>query len=344
MRRSVLNLAYRWFCNLDLEDGVPDDSTFSKNRHGRFRVSGLLRQVFERVVGLCLSNGLIKAEGFAVDASVIEADASRYHSVAPDEIDWSKVEKPSRAVQEYLDALDEAEELEPRAQATEGDLTSDPASAWTAKANKRVQFGYGINYLIDNAHAIIVDVEATPARAYDEVALSKVMIERAKQRFDLKPKLLAADAAYGTGKFLGWLIDKGIAPHVVVRDQSMRKDGIFSRADFTYDEEKNTYICPAGKTLKTTEKAPKDDTYRYIASTHDCRSCRLKAKCCPNTPHRKIPRDVNETARDIARVSSVQLTSYGHGTSARKSKCVLHTSRPITASSACDSRIVRCPR
>lgn len=296
-----LNLAYRWFCNLDLEDGVPDHSTFSKNRHGRFRESGLLRQVFERVVGLCLSNGLIKSEGFAVDASVIEADASRYHGVAPDEIDWSKVEKPSRAVQEYLDALGEAEELEPERKPPKVISPSDPASAWTAKANKRVQFGYGINYLIDNAHAIIVDVEATPARTYDEVASTKVMIERAKQRFDLKPKLLAADAAYGTGKFLGWLIDKGIAPHVIVRDQSIRKDGTFSRADFPYDKDKNIYTCPAGKTLKTTERVPTDDTYRYLASTHDCRPCPLKAKCCPNTPHRKIPRDVNEAARDIAR-------------------------------------------
>ena len=296
-----LNLAYRWFCSLDLEDGVPDHSTFSKNRHGRFRESGLLRQVFERVVGLCLSNGLIRAEGFAVDASVIEADASRYNGVAPDEIDRSKVEKPSRAVQEYLDALDQAEELEPERKPPKVISPSDPASAWTAKANKRVQFGYGINYLIDNAHAIIVDVEATPARTYDEVASTKVMIERTRQRFDLKPKLLAADAAYGTGKFLGWLIDKGIAPHVVVRDQSIRKDGTFSRADFTYDKEKNIYTCPAGKTLKTTERVPTDDTYRYLASTHDCRSCPLKAKCCPNTPHRKIPRDVNEAARDIAR-------------------------------------------
>lgn len=312
-----LNLAYRWFCNLHLEDGVPDHSTFSKNRHGRFRESGLLRQVFEHVVGLCLSKGLIKAEGFAVDASVIEADASRYHGVAPDEIDWSKVEKPSRAVQEYLDALDEAEELEAERKPPKVISPSDPASAWTAKANKRVQFGYGINYLIDNAHAIIVDVEATPARTYDEVASTKVMIERTRQRFDLKPKLLAADAAYGTGKFLGWLIDKGIVPHVVVRDQSIRKDGTFNRADFTYDKGKNIYTCPAGKTLKTTQRVPTDDTYRYLASTHDCRSCPLKAKCCPNTPQRKIPRDINEAARDIAR-SLVGTTDFVRSWDERK--------------------------
>ena len=84
-----LHLAYRWFCRLDLDDQVPDHSTFSVNRHGRFRDSDILRHVFEAVVRACMAAGLIEGEGFAVDASVIEADASRYHGKAPDEIDWS---------------------------------------------------------------------------------------------------------------------------------------------------------------------------------------------------------------------------------------------------------------
>jgi Transposase DDE domain len=92
---------------------------------------------------------------------------------------------------------------------------SDPCSAWTAKANKRVQFGYGLNYLIDTQNAVIVDVEATPARTYDEVAATKTMIDRTEKRFALRPKRLAADTAYGTGKFLGWLVnDKRITPHI----------------------------------------------------------------------------------------------------------------------------------
>jgi transposase len=296
-----LNLAYRWFCRLDLDDEVPNHSTFSKNRHGRFRDSDLLRRVFERVVSLSIENGLVTGEGFAVDASVMEADASRYHGLAPDEIDWSGFAKPSRAVREYLDALEEARDLEPGRKAPKVVSPSDPASAWTAKANKRVQFGYGLNYLIDTEHAIIVDVEATPARTYDEVASTKVMIERTERDFNLKPNWLAADSAYGTGKFLAWLIDKDIAPHVSVRDLSTRKDGTFSRADFRYDKQKDIYVCPASKTLKSTGRLHADNTYRYIASTRDCRACLLKTKCCPKTPLRRIPRDVNEVARDVAR-------------------------------------------
>src|SRR6266852_5344680 len=154
-----LHLGYRWFCRLDLDDKVPDHSTFSVNRHGRFRDSDIFRQVFEAVVRACMDAGLVKGEGFAVDASVMEANASRYHGKTPDEIAWAEPErKPPKLIS-----------------------PSDPCSAWTAKANKRVQFGYGLNYLIDIANAIIVDVEPTPARTYDEVESTKTMLDRTEQ-------------------------------------------------------------------------------------------------------------------------------------------------------------------
>jgi transposase len=97
-----LHLAYRWFCRLDLDDKIPDHSTFSVNRHGRFRESDIFRQIFEAVVRECMDADLVKGEGFAVDASVIEGNASRYHGKAPDEIDWSVPERQTRAVVEFL--------------------------------------------------------------------------------------------------------------------------------------------------------------------------------------------------------------------------------------------------
>jgi hypothetical protein len=177
----------------------------------------------------------------------------------------------------------------------------DPCSAWTAKANKRVQFGYGLNYLIDIENAVIVDVEATPARTYDEVAATKMMIKRADKRMGLKPKYLAADTAYGTGKFLNWLIGAGIMPYIPVWDMSQREDGTFSRADFTFDKEHNVYVCPAGKLLTTTGKVHDGRTILYRASTRDCGSCPIKPQCTPNMTFRKIPRDLHEDARDQAR-------------------------------------------
>src|SRR4030095_8957366 len=179
-----------------------------------------LRMVFERVVGICLAAGLIKGDGFAIDASVIEADASRYHGVEPEKIKWSSVERPTRAVREYLGALDRAEGPEAGRKAPKGISPSDPASAWTAKANKRVQFGYGLNYLIDNEHAIIVDVEPTPARTFDEVRSTATMLDRTKARFGIKPKRLAADTAYGTGKVPRWVGDHTTATHTPVFENS----------------------------------------------------------------------------------------------------------------------------
>jgi transposase len=303
-----LHLAYRWFCRLDLEDKVPDHSTFSVNRHGRFRESDIFRHLFEAVVRACMDAGLVKGEGFAVDASVIEADASRYHGKAPDEIDWTEPKRQTRAVEEFLSGL---EDDDPNADRKIPKVISptDPCSAWTAKANKRVQFGYGLNYMIDIENAVIVDVEATPARTYDEVAATKTMIERTEECFGLKPDRLAADTAYGTGKFLGWLVGVGITPHIPVWQRPDSQDGTLSRFAFVYDAASNTVTCPGGKRLQQYRRnfkqersgVTKANTRIYRASRADCRSCPLKSKCCPNASARKIVRDVNEAARDYAR-------------------------------------------
>ncbi|MGA8423116.1 MAG: IS1182 family transposase [Pseudolabrys sp.] len=296
-----LHLAYRWFCRLDLDDKVPHHSTFSENRLHRFRESDVFRHIFERVVVACMAAGLVKGEGFAVDASVMEANASRYHGKAPDEIAWAEPERQTRAVKEYLAALQADAEANPDRKPPKVISPSDPCSAWTAKANKRVQFGYGLNYLIDIENTVIVDVEATPARTYDEVAATKTMIERTDKRLGLKPKRLAADTAYGTGKFLGWLIGAGITPHIPVWDKSTREDGTLSRSDFRWDKRRGVYIRPNNKVLHTSGTVHKGRTLLYRASKLDCDVCALKARCCPKQLARKIPRDVHEEARDVAR-------------------------------------------
>src|ERR1700756_1350985 len=99
-----LHLAYRWFCRLDLNNPVPPHPTFSENHLKRLRESDILRHIFERVVISAMEMGLVKGEGFAVDASVMEANASRYHGKAPHELDWKQQRK--RAVAEYLAALE----------------------------------------------------------------------------------------------------------------------------------------------------------------------------------------------------------------------------------------------
>jgi hypothetical protein len=180
---------------------------------------------------------------------------------------------------------------------------SDPAAQWTGAMRGPAFFAYADNYLIDVKFGIIVDVEASRAIRQAEVEAAKTMIERTEERFDLKPERLAADTAYGSGANLNWLVnDKKIAPHIPVIDKSKREDGTFSRDDFTFDKERNVYICPAGRTLTTTGRLVNDGgTLLYMANMRHCRSCLLKAQCSPKAPFRRVPRSIYEEARDVAR-------------------------------------------
>jgi transposase len=303
-----LNLAYRWFCRLELSDSVPDHSTFSKNRHGRFRDSDLLRKLFEASVRRCMAEGIVGGEGFAVDASMIRADAHRQHGVATSaDLDQQDA---TRAVNEYLAVLDDAAFGAATDVAPKFISPVDPAARWTAAAGGPACYAYCDNYLIDLKCAVIVDVEPTTAVRQAEVTAAKTMITRTAETFELEPERLAADTGYGSAEMLAWLVhEQGIEPHIPVFDKSERKDGTFSRDDFQYDHEGDVYTCPAGKQLRKYRRpfaAPrigvtKANTMLYRASKSDCDACALKSKCCPNTPARKVPRSIHEGARDMAR-------------------------------------------
>ena len=296
-----LNLAYRWFCRLGLDCDVPNHSTFSKNRHGRFRESDLLRRVFETVLQRCIAEGLVGGEGFAIDASLIKADANRQKGIEGEK--GVPPEATGRAFQEYLAGLDDAAFGAATEVVPKFISPADPAARWTGAHGGQAFFAYSTNYLIDVDNAIIVDVEATTAIRQAEVLAAKRMIERSMQRFDLYPARLMGDSAYGSAEMLGWLVhEHGIEPHVTVFDKSARHDGTFSRDDFTYDHARDLYLCPGGKRLTTTGTLVNDNaTMLYRASKHDCAECALKLKCCPNTPTRKVPRSIYEGARDMAR-------------------------------------------
>jgi len=302
-RDVQVNFAYRWFCGLSIEDKIPDHSAFSRARNERFRDSDIFRSVFERVVGVCLTAGLVGGEGFAVDASLVVADANKQRSIPGSE--WSKgldAQAASRAAKEYLATLDAAAFGAASSVTPKFVSPSDPAAQWTGAMRGPAFFAYADNYLIDVKFGIIMDVEASRAIRQAEVGAAKTMIERTEERFDIKPERLAADTAYGSGPNLNWLVkDKDIAPHIPVIDKSKREDGTFSREDFTFDKERNVYVCPAGKLLTTTGTVIDGETLRYLASTSDCRGCPLKVQCCPKAPFRTIPRSIYEEARDVAR-------------------------------------------
>ena len=230
---------------MGLDGDVPDHSTFSKNRHGRFRESDLLRKLFETVVARCMKERIVGGEAFAVDASIIVADAHRRRGVAKVE---HLVPTSSRAVAEYLSVLDDAAfsgatPIEPKAISP-----TDPAARYTASANSVAGYAYSDNDLIDLKHAVIVDVEATTAIRQAEVGAARTMLDRTAKQFDLTPSRLVADGGYGSADMVGWLVDeRGIEPHVNLIVKSERTDGTFSRSDFPFDTERDLYVCPGGK-------------------------------------------------------------------------------------------------
>jgi hypothetical protein len=178
------------------------------------------------------------------------------------------------------------------------------------RAQGHAFFAYAANYLVDTDHGVIVDVEATRAIRQAEVGAARTMLERTETRFGIELVSPTADSAYGSADSLAWLVkEKDIAPHIPVFDKSNRTDGTFSPAALTFDPERDCYTCPAGKELvqfRRTYAIPRSGvtaqgTRLYRASKLDCDVCELKAHCCPNAITRKIPRDLHEDARDVAR-------------------------------------------
>jgi Transposase DDE domain len=268
-----------------------------------------LRHLFESVVQRCMAEGLVGAEGFAVDASLIAADANKQRSIPSKDWRPEELEKKCGSRRARISRHARRRGVR-RGLALKFISRSDPAAQWTGAHKGHAFFAYAVNYLIDTDHGVIVDVEATRAIRQAEVGAAQTMLERTGTRFGVKPDSLTADSAYGSAESLAWLVkQKGITPLIPVFDKPNRADGTFSRADFPFDPECDRYTCPAGKELvqfRRTYATPRsgvtaEGTRLYRASTLDCDVCELKAQCCPNAVARKIPRDVHEDARDVAR-------------------------------------------
>jgi transposase len=310
-----VNLAYRWFCKLGIEDDIPDHSVFSRARHERFRESDALRRVFEGVVAKCIAAGLVGGEALSVDASLIKADVDKKKRMPGDQpIAWPKAEEASRAVREYLTTLDTARSNEAdndrdhdgssgggsRSKPAKEVSLTDPQAAWVTRPGIAPFFAYDANYLMDNKAGIIVDAEGSCANRAVEIAVTQIMVERVRCRFDLRPQRLAGDTVYGAVKLLKWLAERKITPHVPVWDKSARYDGTFSRADFVFDRNRNIYVCPGGAELASTGNIDQGHIVYYRANKNDCSVCSLKPKCTTAVA-RKVTRDVDEDVRDQVR-------------------------------------------
>ena len=292
------NLAYRWFCQLPLDARVPHHSTFSKNRHGRFRAAGVFRLLFENTVRRCTAAGLVAAKDAAIDASFVSADASWQRKMRDGDMDVSRLARP---VREWLADQATAPAQEhgvPRGKPTAISRT-DPAAVWAART-ARERFGYAFNVLIDTPGGVAMEVEASPARFAAEVDAGRAMLARAGDRHGYRPKRVAADTAYGSAAFLAFVRDRGTVPHIPVLERSEQTKGKFPREAFRYERDQDRYVCPAGKVLAHAGTDQRAGFHRYSAAPADCRAYHLKRKCTASSS-RSVTHSEHEEVRELVR-------------------------------------------
>lgn len=284
-----MHLAYRWFTRLDFEQEIPDHSTFSKNRHGRFRESGVFREVFEEIVRRCVRAGLVEGKHLAVDGTMIQANASPQSRVRPKEI-----VQIARSPQEYLSELEQSNPI------SEAKMVSstDPDAVWAKKVGP-AKMAYFDNYLIDTRSRVILGVEATPALFRQEMVAARKMVEQV-HKFGLLPETLAADKAYGSGEFLAWLLDHGVQPHIPVIDRHHQTSGRFTRDQFRYEPAENVYYCPEGKALAYGGRRRESQGYLYRSTEAQCEGCPQKRRCTSG-PYRRLFVHEQELVRQAVR-------------------------------------------
>ncbi len=301
MEEVGMHLAYRWFTRLDFDQEIPDHSTFSKNRHGRFRQSGVFREVFEEIVGRCLEAGLVEGRNLAVDGTLVGANASQQSRVPREQL--AEAAQVSRTVEQYLAELEQqnpvAEPEEPPQGSSGSVSTTDPDAAWTAAKGGPALLAYYDNYLIDTPSRVILAVEATPARFSQETAAARRMLEQV-DKLGIRPECLGADKAYGSGEFLSWLLARDIQPHIPVIDRRHQTGGRFTRDNFHYEPAANLYRCPQGQPLRYRGLQRGSRGYAYCSTPAQCQGCPQK-QCCTPAPYRKLFVHWHEPAREAAR-------------------------------------------
>lgn len=292
-----MHLAWRWFTGLGFDQEIPDHSTFSKNRHGRFQESNLFQELFERIVEQCLQAGLVKGDQMSVDGSFIMADASTHSRIPREQL--AEAAQVNYGARKYLEELEQQNGgVEPVHQQDKVS-TTDPDSTYLTKGNRAAELGYFDNYLIDNASCVIVGVQATAARLSQESAAARDMIERYRERYGQLPKAVAADNTYGNGELLQWLDDRGITPYIRVKECPTPTRDLYGIVKFTYRSEDNCYVCPEGKLLKYVGINKLNRTHLYHSTAKRCRGCAQKPQCTRGK-YRIVSVHVCEAARQKA--------------------------------------------
>jgi transposase len=294
-----MHLAWRWFTGLGFDEEIPHHSTFSKNRHGRFQESKLFEELFEQILRQCVEVGLVQGKQLSVDGSFVEANAAKESRIPREQL--VEAAQVNHTLRQYLKELEEQNPVEEPVHRQDQVSTTDPDSTYATKGGTPARLGYYDNYLVDNHSCVIVGVQATAARMSQETVAAQDMITRFVQRQGREPASLAADATYGNGEFLQWLLDRGITPYMRTRDSVLRKNNPgYGPERFTYLPESNSYRCPAGEQLNYVGLNVRNRARAYIGSAKRCGACPQKAQCTTGR-YKYLAIHIHESARRRAR-------------------------------------------
>src|ERR1700731_4600671 len=294
-----MHLAWGLFTGLGFDQEIPHHSTFSKNRHGRFQESRLFELLFEEVVARCLAVGLVCGDELSVDGTFVEANASKESRIPREQL--TEAAQVNRTVREYLAELEMQNPVEEPTHSQDKVSTTDPDSTYATKGGTPARMGYYNNYLVDNDSCIVVGVQATGARLSEESQAARDMIARFAQWQGRKPQSIAADASYGNGEFLQWLMDREITPYMPTRDAVGRtRSPFYGPESFTYLPDSNSYICPSGQQLNYGGRNQRNPTFGYIGTRKKRGPCQQRSQCTTG-PFRYLAIHMNEAARQRAR-------------------------------------------
>jgi len=294
-----MHLAWRWFTGLGFDQEIPHHSTFSKNRHGRFQESKLFEQLFEQIVKQCMEVGLVRGDNLSVDGSFVEANAAKESRIPREQL--AEAAQVKQTLRQYLSELEEQNPVEEPVHEQEQVSTTDPDSTYATKGGTPARLGYYDNYLVDNASCVIVGVQGTAARMSQETVAAQEMITRFVQWQGRGPASVVADATYGNGEFLQWLMERDITPYMRTRDSALRKNSpLYGPERFTYLPASNSYLCPAGEQLNYVGLNVRNRAHAYIGSGKRCGACSQKAQCTSGR-YKYLAIHIHEPARQRAR-------------------------------------------
>lgn len=282
-----MHIGYRWFVGLNLEDRVPDHSTFSKNRHERFLEGNIFQEIFDEIVRQCIEKGLLTGKHLTVDSTYIKANAS-FKSLEPIVVDMGS--------KEYIEKLEKenpvnddrpwepGEDYPHRGQKISNDThrsKTDPDARISRKSlNSGTSLYHAGTYVMENKSRIIIGAAIGRPDKKTDCDKALKQIRRIKWRCKIRPESLGADKGYAAGEFVHNIINEGINPHIpIINYRSQNDKGIYPIDRFSFEESKNIFICPEGKELRYWGLHKRSKQHVYRARTKDCKICSKKPEC-----------------------------------------------------------------